>query len=231
MLEISDDSSMHVEMGEIGFFEDGIQRLTAEGIGPCFVFVAFYQRRPLAVYYWGGPSSDNTLPLAKLIGLELDKFRFKITEKRSVLQLPDFEEDYPDGDQPIDILPIGGQISSQAIVNAMLGMRQKAKHRILSTDYLNLTFDMDFLDLEVIAQGLGEAAIILRHIPSHEYSVLADEDNIQMENDLAEFSIAAAPALFAPQFEAVVDVDSQFQFWGEIPEPESPNAIKKPGLS
>lgn len=62
MLKISDDIkplvhgilSTHIEMGRMGFFEPGVQRLSAQGIGPCFVFVAFYKERPLAIDYWGG---------------------------------------------------------------------------------------------------------------------------------------------------------------------------------
>lgn len=247
MLKIRDDIkplvhgilSTHIEMGRMGFFEPGVQRLSAQGIGPCFVFVAFYQKRPLAIYYWGGPSSDNTLPLERLIDLELDRFRFKIVEKREALALPDFEEEYPDGDEPIDILPIGGQRGSQAIVDIILGMSQDAEHRILSTNYLNLTVDMDSLDLFVDAQETGMAAITLRHVPSNEHSVREEEEEQNADNTQAESSLASASAvpivrLFKVAIENIKRQAKQMeeqQMKEESAELESPSAPKKQGLS
>lgn len=181
-----------VDMAQMGFLEPGIDVLTACGIGPCFVFVAFYQARPLAIYYWGGPSSNVTLPLEQLIGIELDKFRFKITEKSEALALPDFEDSHPDGDEPIDILPIGGQSGSQAVVDALRNMSNNQSNRIMSTSYLMLTTDMDYLDLCVNAQGVGEDAIVLKHVLSQEQSIPDNDDDV--------LQVEAARAQFTPYF-------------------------------
>lgn len=116
------------------------------GVGPCIVFIAYYNQKPLGLYHWSGPDSDSKLPVKLEVGLAIHRLKFKISEFAESLGLPTFHGEEA-LNEPFDIIPIGGQSFSQSIIDTLVQIEQDGTSGITTTEYLNLSIDDDYVNI------------------------------------------------------------------------------------
>tara|TARA_R110002110_G_scaffold383245_2_gene594622 strand:+ start:70828 stop:71538 length:711 start_codon:yes stop_codon:yes gene_type:complete len=140
------------ETDEITILRPGAQGIKTIGVGPCIVFIAYYNKIPLGLYHWSGPLADTQYSHKHSVELAIERLKFKISQQAKHLRVPIFSRDEA-LNEPFDILPLGGQGCSQSLINALTQIQQEKYFRIMTTRYLNISIEDDYVNITLNANG------------------------------------------------------------------------------
>lgn len=201
----------YIEDSQMAFFDEKLAGIQTR-VSPCILFVAYYRGKPVGAFHWSNFIDDNKTPVREYMRqLQIDISRFKMniskflgyydgeysksdsdtlnaTQKNKAIP-KDILETIDDGTEPYDLLPIGGQPDSAVVVQAILMLAQKPKHRIMTTAFLDITIDNDVAEISISKDG----SVYIQHISSKPLRQInpqiQEEDSIEKPQKESEYEI------------------------------------------
>ena len=73
---------------EITILRPGARGIKTMGVGPCIVFIAYYNKIPLGLYHWSGPLADTQYSHKHSVELAIERLKFKISQKPNIFAYP-----------------------------------------------------------------------------------------------------------------------------------------------
>lgn len=207
---ISAKGFKYIEDSQMAFFHDKLAGIQTR-VSPCILFVAYYRGKPVGAFHWSNFIDDNNTSVREYMRhLKMDISRFKmhiskflgyydseysksdldaLTATQKNKGIPkDILETIDNGTEPYDLLPIGGQPDSAAVVQAIQMLAKKPKHRIMTTAFLDITLDNDAAEISVSKDG----SVYIQHIsskPLRQISPLEQEERFDISRQQNEYRI------------------------------------------
>lgn len=203
----------YIEDSQMAFFDDQLAGIQTR-VSPCVLFVAYYRGKPVGTFHWSNFIDDNKTSVRdymRLLRGDISRFKMNISKflgyyddeysesdsdtpnpSRKTRVVPkDILDTVDEGNEPYDLLPIGGQPDSATVVQAIQMLAKKPKYRIMTTAFLDITLDNDVAEISVLKDG----TIHIQHIsskplrkikPENQDEVLIEKPHQQSEYEIVE---------------------------------------------
>lgn len=166
-----------IEDSQIAVFDEQCQGIRSYGMGPCILFIAYLKGKPIGAFHWSNFKFDKHASYEKYIPLiqkDLRRFAYQIADRLELLFETDSSCDSENEDieapeyednsllKQFEMLPVGGQADSQNVIQAIKYLAKNGPCRFLSTKFLKISLDNDFICGSVDKNG----DVYVEHISS-----------------------------------------------------------------